>query len=177
MIRRFLSIAFAGVLAACAIDPPQPPPPTEPPVFDHLIVPGKRVGPVSLGMKRDQVLASLGLPVDTYVYPGGSVGLLYERHTNADGSYHDGLEIQVSGRSSQVEYIQIASFNSGYATAEGLAVGMQERKVRELMGPPEKVVLKTAHTFDTFCYQGLRVYFSEGEVVRIAVNPWGCSKL
>ncbi len=44
------------------------------------------------------------------------------------------------------------------------------------MGPPEKVVLKTEHSQDMYCYPGLRVRFHEGMVTSIQVNPWGCTK-
>jgi len=170
MIRRLLSIALAGVLAACASsDPRLPPPSTTPPVFDHLIVPGTRVGPVSIGMTKDQLFAAMGLPVDTIVSYTDVFVHLYQV-TNIQG-----LRVAVGKSSSRVWYIEVG--NENYRTSQGLAVGMQERQVRELMGPPEKVVLKTAHSQDMYCYPGLRVYFGEGKVGLISVNPWGCSKL
>lgn len=161
-----------GAIAACRVQgPPLPPPPTTPPVQDHLVVPGKRVGPISIGMTQDQLFAAMGLPADSYQYPN-SVGHVYERHNNDDQSFYNGLEVSVRKSASQVQSVQIGKFNSGYATAEGVTVGTAERKVRELLGPPLQVRLKTAHTHDTYCYPGLVVAFREGEVINLSIP--GC---
>lgn len=176
MIRRSLLIAFAGLVAGCASSPSLPPPPAEPPVFDRLIVPGKRVGPISLGMTRDQVIAALGLPVETFLYGGGTTGLAYQRINNADRSFSTGLEVIVGNQSSRVENITVGT-GAQYATTQGLAVGMQESKVRELMGAPDKIALRTKHTYDTYCYPGLRVYFIQGAVILLSVRSPDCSNL
>jgi len=177
MIRRFLSIAFAAVLTACASDPPLPPSSSEPPVFDHSILAGQRVGPVSLGMTKDQLFAAMGLPVDTIVSYTDVYVHQYQRHFNSDGSFYDGLEVAVSKSSSRVIYIEVGKYNDGYTTSQGLAVGATESRVRELLGPAEKVVLKTEHSFDMYCYKGLRLKFLEGVAFQIQVNPWDCAKL
>jgi hypothetical protein len=170
-VKIFALILTLDAITACRAGPALPPPPTTPPVQDHLVVPGKRVGAISIGMTQDQLFAALGLPVDSYQYPS-SVGHAYERHKNDDQSFYDGLVVSVRNGSSQVQSVKVGKFNSGYATAEGLTVGTTERKVRELMGPPTQVRLKTEHTYDTYCYPGLVVAFHEGEVIFVSIP--GC---
>jgi hypothetical protein len=127
-------------------------------------------------MTKDQLFAAMGLPVDTYVSYKDVFVHVYQRRQVTRESFYDGLQVSVGKSSSRVSAIFVGEGNEGYKTSEGVVIGMHERQVRESMGPPGKVVLKTAHSPDMYCYPGLRVSFYESKVVRLSVSSENCAK-
>lgn len=95
------------------------------PIFDKLIVPGERIGPISLGMPQADVLKILGTPPESTIHTDG-----HSRYYYAD------LTVFIT-RDSRVDGIQTAL--PEYATAEGIRVGMTEPEVRAKLGKPKSV--------------------------------------
>ena len=92
---------------------------------DHLIVPGQRIGPVSLGMS-DRDLFKLGVPNITK--PLGKL-IAY---------FYDDMRVFVDGSSHKVIYVSMYR-NESYHTAEGIGLGASLRDVESKLGPPESV--------------------------------------
>jgi hypothetical protein len=91
---------------------------------DHLIVPWRRIGPVSLGMTAADVVRILGEPTQKN---GGPVVTVYH--------WQDELSVTVKTDSSYVT--QICAISPDYATARGLRPGLPDTAVTQLMGEPQ----------------------------------------
>ena len=100
-------------------------PPTTP-IFDKLIIPGERIGPISLGMPQADVLKILGTPPKSSIHTDG-----HSRYYYAD------LTVFIS-RDSRV--LRILTNSPEYATAGGIRVGMTEPEVRAKLGKPKSVI-------------------------------------
>lgn len=176
MRKALLLIAVAGIQTACATVSRLPPPPAEPPVFDLLIIPGKRVGPVSLEMTQNQLFAAMGRPTldETIVSYDKVWGYQYQIQRLDRGAFWVGLEVQVGRRSERVTWINVGRGNNGYRTKEGVRVGTSQREVVEFLGRPVKVEPRAAHSFLNYCYPGLRLDFLDNVVIGIGVSSLGC---
>lgn len=95
------------------------------PIFDKLIVPGERIGPISLGMMQADVLKILGVPPKSSIHTDG-----HSRYYYAD------LTVWIS-RDSRV--FRIGTDSPEYATADGIRVGMTEPEVRAKKGNPTRM--------------------------------------
>lgn len=91
---------------------------------DHLIVPWRRVGPISLGMTAADLVRILGEPSQVN---GNPVITTYH--------WKDELSVTVKTDSSYVT--QICAISPDYATAQGLRPGLPDTAVTQLMGEPQ----------------------------------------
>src|SRR5215831_12744563 len=134
---------------------------------DHLIVPGQRIGQVSLGMSVQQLIATLGTPVKSEPYGGGN---------RSNNSFSIGLDVDVSGTAVD----GIFARNSTYKTAEGVGLGMSDLEVRALLGAPDKHALYGGYDFRTCYKSGLHLMFGRSSdtqsmsLTSILVSAPGC---
>ena len=91
---------------------------------DHLIVPWRRIGPISLGMTAADVIRILGEPTQKN---GGPVVTVY----------HWQNELSVTVRTDTLSVTQVCAVSPDYATAKGLRPGLSEDAVAQLMGEPQ----------------------------------------
>src|SRR4051794_38225441 len=91
--------------------------PFEAPQDDNKIVPGHRIGAVSIGMEAKDVLEALGTPRESTKLP--------QRTVNA---FADGLTVVV--RDSDLRVISVGTNDAWYTTAEGIRAGSSELEVR-----------------------------------------------
>lgn len=112
---------FLLILSGCVHSSYSPP---TTPIFDKLIVPGERIGPIALGMPQADVLKILGTPPHTNV---GEWASMY---------YYADLAVWIKNDSNHVIMIQTSS--PEYATADGIRVGMSEPEVKAKRGNPTR---------------------------------------
>lgn len=118
---RYLQAPLAALLAfACPSE-------TWAQLSDHLIVPGRRIGSVSLGMTAANLLRLRGDPRHTERYADASV---YE--------FGDGVKVFVSDKSGKVFRICVVS--TDYALASALSVGDSDLAIKAKLPPPKKAV-------------------------------------
>jgi hypothetical protein len=179
---RPLALLFA-LLGAASCDAPGPQRAAEPaaaPIFDQLIVPGKRIGPISVGMSTSDVLKALGEPTRASITsckgPGDPEGV-YSQHCATKYGWANGLQAEIpliSRRHWIKERVyEVTTKDPRYATSGGVKVGSSELSVRAIYGPP---TLIGAH-FEriTWCYlPGMILSFVGGKVVEIDVGPYPC---
>ena len=129
-----------------------------------LIVPGVGVGAIRFGMTAGQVYGILGDPC------------IQDRRKNPamygwDCSINGGAVLLIFIGNWGVERIDI--WNAGYATKEGVRVGMSEMGVEALIGPPTKVLVNNAGTrFLLFNKLGLSLRVeTDGRVSILTVVP------
>jgi len=91
---------------------------------DHLIVPWRRIGPISLGMSAADVIRILGEPTQKNSGPVVTV-------------YHWQDELSVTVKSDTAYVTQICAVSPDYATVQGLRPGLPETAVTQLMGEPQ----------------------------------------
>ncbi len=91
---------------------------------DHLIVPWRRVGPVSLGMTATDVVRILGEPTQKNGNP-------------ITTTYHWQDELSVTVKTDTAYVTQICAISPNYATSQGLRPGMADSEVAKLMGEPQ----------------------------------------
>ncbi|HWH47316.1 MAG TPA: hypothetical protein VN664_05895 [Burkholderiales bacterium] len=176
-------------LTACASKrAPEPPAPakaeapaTENLLHDKTVIPGFRVGPVSLDMSLRQMIEVFGEPVsgaDSRL-PGGRPALLYRY---PDPGAEDGAILVLVREHDQTVYsIQVERIE-GFQTREGVRFGSSEALVRASFGKPQSVGETTAPAPDsgmalmrTYCYlNGLAVRLdANGKVEALTVFPGG----
>lgn len=143
-LNRIVGLLLAGVLGACAgggaRQDPLPAPPLQP-VFDSLIVPGQRVGPVSLGMSGAQLLQAVGSPTRSNHI--GDVTAV---------SFSNGISANV--RDSDNRVTTASTSDERYSTPGGVHSGISEFEVRTRLGSPAGV-LDDATTDRYLCYPGM----------------------
>jgi hypothetical protein len=93
-------------------------------IDDNKIIPGKRIGKVSVGMSIVQLLDVMGDPTKEYTNSNGSAA-----------SYEYGqLFLGVDHRDQSIA--SVSTTDSDYKTSSGLGVGSSELRVRAVMGQP-----------------------------------------
>lgn len=112
------------------------PGPPEEPIHDTLIVPGKRIGPLSLGMNAGQLLKTMGSPIST-------------RRLADSNIYIFSGEITAIVLTDNNKVIKVSTRNSRYATSEGLRAGTDDLNVRAVMGAPS-TLRNLRHTLSGF---------------------------
>jgi hypothetical protein len=97
---------------------------------DHLIVPGERIGPISVGMTLNQALRAAGSPPVRSLFSNTDP-------TSGQIDFASGLGIAVRGPEQRVITI-CAQHPSKFRTRGGVAPGMSEVEIRTRLGPPAK---------------------------------------
>jgi hypothetical protein len=142
------------------------PEPVIPAIHDQTIVPGSRVGPISLGMTEAQLLDAVGAPTTSFV---GDDGKQHRYETLGLNAYVHGGRVDMVG-----------VFGTSYATTDGIRVGSSELEVTARLGEPSWK--RDNDVTDSYCYAdgtsiaigGTQNYDCEaGKVCGIIVN--GCN--
>jgi hypothetical protein len=162
------SVLAATLAAACQAGPaPGSPPEAAPsPIFDHAILPGQRVGPMSLGMTADALLQVEGKPESRE-----------DRLDEIEYRYPD-FNVIVNAGTMRVARILVTS--GEYALEVGASVGMKDGEVVLLVGgpcnPDDPPILVGEERVRRRQYRGMTIVIDEFEVVtRIEVNNYkGC---
>jgi hypothetical protein len=127
--------------------------------LDDLIVPGSRVGPVSLGMSEAALRQLMGQPLETY-----------ETEDNRMFEFKQ-LSVVVPKNTRRVELVIVPA--SHYATLLGATVGDSEARIQELYGEPARKTSRGQQV--TRCYSNGIVFNIENDVVdNIVVRTPGC---
>ena len=125
---------------------------------DHLIVPGKRIGPVSVGMSVSQLYDVMGEPTQS------------EKGRGTARYVFEDLEVVVDDGDQSVNSVAIAS--SDYATADHIKVGLTDLGVRaKLANLSARLLIKEEADTMTYFTAGMAVVVSGGYVKSITVRP------
>jgi hypothetical protein len=146
-----LRLTFAAVAllvtAACASTPPD--------LHDNLVVPGKRIGVVELGMPLSLLLAAQGQPLRTAPIPNT---------TATTYTFANGLTV---GAEESVYWI--ITEDEQFRTANGVGPGVEQIVARSVLGKPRCVESRP----DVTVYDYGDVYFetgnADGRVKRVGV--------
>jgi len=143
-------------LAGCASAPGQGDVPTPPPspMFDELIIPGQRIGPVAIGMAGADLLKALGPPRQSF-------------HSAKATHNHFGNGLWVTVRDTDNKVVGIGTSDPRYRTKDGLRVGATEFEIRAHLGVPPHAEV---HTDRLVCYPGLKFVVSEGYARSLGVE-------
>ncbi|HSN18352.1 MAG TPA: hypothetical protein VLV87_09075 [Gammaproteobacteria bacterium] len=152
-------------LAACASSPPLPAPPaTEPTFNDYVIVPGVRIGSVSIGMTGKQLLDVMGSPQSALNYSDGA-------------AYHYPGNFGVVLVNATQQVVRVTASESSYQTQEGLKTGQTDLEMRTILGNPDETINvgNDQSPYYRNCYdkKGIAVYVDwNGKIASISVfNP------
>lgn len=163
--RKFLLLVLtpvaAGLLASCGSTPLKlPPPVTEAHWNDYEIVPGERIGAVSIGMTSQQLLEAMGQPVTT-VPQGGLNGYKYEPGDLVALVDNDTQRVfSVSARSPY-------ELNGG-----DLKSGQSELSMRATLGNPQssRNIGNDEIPYFLYCYtKGVSVHVMNGTIDTISI--------
>jgi hypothetical protein len=160
LIGIYKKAAVAGVLltlTACEMIPLEREEPTALKSSDHIVVPGDRIGPVSLGMSPKAVFQLLGQPNWT-----GSSAFLWRY---GDSSFF----VRVDDAHQQV--VQVAVYNdASFHTAKGARYGSTLRDLDQIWGAPYKM-----DSYDFWPSRGkpIKAGFDEGRVAFFFEPPSG----
>lgn len=145
---RQMSAAFALLLAAACASAPVD-------LHDNLVVPGKRIGVVELGMPLSLLLAAQGQPLRTAPIPNT---------TATTYTFGDGLTV---GAEETVYWI--ITEDERFQTANGVGPGVEQIVARSALGKPRCVESRP----DVTVYDYGDVYFEagnlDGRVKRVGV--------
>lgn len=174
--------ALIAVLGGCAtVKPPEPAAVTkaepqalpEERIRDRFIIPGDRVGPVSLRMPLRQLITAMGEPVSSTAsrIPGGRPALLY-RYADPEATTEGAIFVLVREHDQTVYSIRIDRIES-YQTREGVRFGSSEALVRASFGKPQSVQRMGENAQRTYCYlNGIAVQMDQaGNVESVTVFP------
>ena len=163
-----VALACLLALTAClsATRPTVPLPTPGAPVFDTLIVPGVRIGPIALGATAGDLLAALGRPdhqLDTLNFwqLGG-------------GNLASGIQAYLPNDLLQAAYV--VTQDPRYATAAGVRVGSAELEMRAHYGQPRTTITKQSgiKIVHQYCYStGITFIVGDGTVWVINIDPPG----
>lgn len=183
-LRLVLGILLPLTMATgCATHKPPPEPAAAPKaesqplpeerIRDRFIIPGERVGPISLQMPLRQLITAMGEPVSSTAsrIPGGRPALLY-RYADPEASADGGILVTVREYDETVYSVQIDRVES-YQTREGVRFGSSEAMVRASFGKPQSVRRAESDVSAVYCYlNGLAVQMdAAGSVQSITVFP------
>ena len=100
-------------------------PPSATALGDNLLVPGGRIGTVTIGMSEQRLYKLLGAPKSTFVQPDGSIS--YQFETSSQQLY----VITYQGR-----VYRVGTKDKSFRTKEGVRVGASVLEVRARLGQP-----------------------------------------
>ena len=126
---------------------------------DELIIPGKSIGPVLIGMTAAQLYRALGDP------RASDVGEDTTTYT------YDGLQVGVAN-DSQLVY-RVFSTSPKYKLEKGVAVGSSALAAVAAYGEPDERD-ETKNGDKTMCYGNFELYLRGGMVAAIMVSKGGC---
>ncbi len=132
---------------------------------DTQIVPGQRIGRITVGMAHGNLRQTLGEPSETY-----NIGSWWRNY-----SWNAGLSVSIKMSLDAVDSVQVSSPATQYHTAEGLAVGSFESEIRSRLGVPDRSGRIKYEGGNLYCYRsGLRLIARNGQVTNIEVfRPGG----
>ena len=184
-LRPVLCIVILLAIAGCATrkQPPEPvaTPKAEPQAIpeeqirDRFIIPGERVGPITLHMPLRELITAMGEPVSSTASrlpgTGGRPALLY-RYADPEASAEGGILVLVRENDETVYSVRIDRMES-YQTREGVRFGSSEALVRASYGKPQSVLRPQADAPGMYCYlNGLAVQMDgTGSVQSITIFP------
>ena len=163
----FLSNALAISISGCAstghdiADLSGLPPVPLRPFKDNIIMPGYRVGSVSLGMMAPLLHRVRGDPKSS------------ERPSEVSTVYNFG-DVTTTMLEATRKVHQITVTDQKFRTKEGLGVGASKLAVLAKYGSPAPISPEIA-SIETLCYpQGIVFALDDGVVSKIIVRPPGC---
>jgi hypothetical protein len=131
---------------------------TKPVVKDNLIVAGKRIGPVSVGMPVSQLYDVMGEPVQA-VKGRGSERYVFE-------------DLQVVVDEADGAVVTVLTESPDYASADGLKVGLTDLAVKAGLAKLQgQLVIKEEGDTTTYFASGISVVVTGGLVKSISVRP------
>jgi hypothetical protein len=131
---------------------------------DGLIVRNERIGAIRLGDTLADVVSAFGQPTTAPVFVGQH-GIL----TWSDGP-GAGVRVDTWGAQNEVYSISVGRGGEGYATAEGVRVGMSEVDVRIRLGNPDHRIWLEVYQVWSLNYPGLELMLTpDSQVIAITV--------
>jgi hypothetical protein len=126
-------------------------------VKDDLIVPGKRIGPVAVGMSVSQLYDVMGAPTQS------------EKGRGTERCVFEDLEVVMDDADQSV--ISVATQSADYATADDIKVGLADLGVRaKLAKLSGRLLIKEEGDTITYFTAGMMILVSGGHVKSIAVR-------
>ena len=131
---------------------------TKPVLKDNLIIAGKRIGPVSVGMPVSQLYDVMGEPTQT------TKGRGTERYV------FESLQVVVDDADASV--VMVSTESPDFATADGLKVGLTDLAVKAKLakGQGQLFIQEEGETTSYFA-AGIVVVVSGGHVKSISIRP------
>jgi hypothetical protein len=127
-------------------------------VWDYLILPGKRIGPMSVGMPVSQIYDVMGEPFESL------------KETATTRYVFEELEVIVDEADGAVSTV-LTRF-AEFATKEGLSVGLTDLAVRaKLSKLPGQLLIKEEGEKTNYFTPGMIVIVSGGQVTSISIRP------
>jgi hypothetical protein len=126
---------------------------------DDVIIPGKSIGPVLIGMTAQELYRAMGEPRSS------DVGEDKTSYT------YDGLQVGVENDSQRV-YRAFAT-SPRYKLVKGIAVGSSALAAVAAYGEPDERD-ETPKGDKTFCYDDFELYIRDGAVAAIMVSKESC---
>lgn len=132
---------------------------------DTQIVPGQRIGRITVGMAHGNLRQILGEPSKTY-----NIGTWWRNY-----GWSTGFWVSIKMSLDAVDSVQVSAPATQYRTAEGLAVGSLESEIRSRLGVPDRSGRIKNEGVNLYCYRsGLRLTADNGQVTYIEVfRPGG----
>jgi len=126
---------------------------------DDMILPGKSIGPVLIGMSAQELYHALGEPRSSDV---GEDKTSY---------VYDGLQVGVENGNQRV--YRVFATSPKYKLVKGVAVGSSALAVAAAYGEPDERD-ETPGGDKTLCYGDFELYMKAGTVAAIMVSKGGC---
>jgi hypothetical protein len=127
---------------------------------EEVIVPGKSIGPVLIGMTAQELYRAMGEP------SAAKVGEEKTAYT------YDGLQVGVENDSQRV--YRVFATSPRFKLVHGISVGSSVLAVVAAYGEPEERD-ETPKGDKTFCYGDFELYIREGTVAAIMISKERCS--
>lgn len=160
----FMSVVLAGCGGSAYTNFGDVPPPPATPIRDNLIIPGQRIGPISLGMTAAQLLHAVGEPDRVANYTAGA------DHRMMQTLWFGSVEVHMPTLNPQ-RVTSIRTTDGRNATAQGLRVGSSTLSFSGALGPPGMIRAQ-----NDWCYvSGLEAVFdNNGKATAVIVQTPGC---
>lgn len=149
MMARIVCLALAACLASAA--------PLH--AAEELIVPGKSIGPVLIGMTAQELYRAMGDPLSSKVGD--------EKTTFT----YEGLQVGVEN-DTQIVYRAFAT-SPRYKLVKGISVGSSALAVVAAYGEPDERD-ETPSGNKTMCYRDFEIYLRDGNVAAIMISKGTC---